>query len=143
MNERPRCCGDAGGRRSNGEPCASTLGLSAAGLCLSHDPARAAEARDIRVKGGRAAGIANRAARATRMTGMPAPLKTIRDCVAWASWAATATATGDLDIRKAREIGLMIREFRSSFQLSELERTVRRLQAELDAERKRHAPRLG
>ena len=41
-------CGDSGGRKADGKPCGSTLGFSAAGLCIMHDPHRVAELRAMR-----------------------------------------------------------------------------------------------
>jgi hypothetical protein len=66
----------------------------------------------------------------------PPPLHTLTDCVAWASWLATAAAEGRVDPKTAREIGNAIKEFRNSFEKAHLETRVKELETQLREARK-------
>lgn len=112
MNQsRSRTCGDAGGRRADGEPCRGKLSLSEAGLCVFHDPDRVDELRAMRAAGGSAAAAAKRKAKAADPEGVPRAPRTIEDATRWASWATWAVATGQIDARTAHEIGYVLRAF--------------------------------
>lgn len=136
----PPRCGHSGGVNANGEPCGALLGLSPiTGLCRIHDPATAEEARHERLAGGAAAAETHRAKRIARESnrpeGLPPPPQTIEDVPPYASWAVDAVAKGPdgggIDVRRAREITGLLKEFRSAVEKAELARQLRELQKEL------------
>lgn len=138
-------CGDNDGRNQRGEPCASTLNLSEVnGRCLFHDESRADELRRIRAAGGAASAQVKRAERIARESsypeGLPPPPQTIADAMRYASWAVDAVSKGPdgggIDVRRAREITGLLREFRGAAEKAVLELRVRELEKALrDAKR--------
>jgi hypothetical protein len=127
---RPTC----GGTKKSGEPCTSTLGLSAAGLCLNHDPERAAAAREIRAAGGRATGAAKRAAKETRLTApddVPAAPRTLDDAVRYFAYLTHAVASGKMDARAAHEAAYSLNGFKAAVEKRDLEREIKALQKQL------------
>lgn len=130
-------CGDAGGRRADGEPCRSTLGLGTTGLCLQHDPERANEAHLLRSTGGLAARDAKIKAKAALPDGVPKAPKTLEDAVQWSSWAMYAVATGEIDARTGHEVGYLVNAFKAAVEKRDLLQEIEKLRAELAAARKR------
>ena len=137
MAETERTCGQAGGVNAKGEPCSSTLGLGATGLCVVHDPARADKAAATRSAGGRAAAAKKREAATARPADCPAAPRTLADAVRWSSWAMLAVATGDIDARTGHEIGYLVNAFKAAVEKRDLERQIEELRAELAEARKR------
>lgn len=137
-----KTCGDSGGRKKDGDPCACQLGLSEDnGLCGFHDPARADAIREIRSAGGKAN---SRIARARR-AGLPADLprgtpKSLADAVKWSSWAIRAVAVNEIDARTGHEIGYLLSQFKGALEKTELVRQIEELKAQL-AERKQGGAR--
>lgn len=133
-----RRCGDAGGKTKDGKPCRSPLGLGDNGLCMNHDPARQADATEVRAAGGRAAGEVRRKARALLpdKANVPAPPKTLDDAVKFASWLTHAVCVGTLDARSAHEAGYSLNVFKAAVEKRDLQREIAALRAELAAAKK-------
>ena len=132
--ESTRSCGDNGGLTKAGTPCRSSLNLSLTnGRCAFHDPERAATVREMRAKGGVAAGRAKRQAKTADPATVPANPKTLDDAVAYASWLTRAVCVGDIDARTAHESAYALALFSSSVAKRELQREVAGLRRQLDA----------
>jgi len=126
--EEQRCHGT----RKDGRPCRVAFGLSADGLCLTHDPARAevlAAARQART----AASHAKRQENRDKVPhGMPRRRpRTLDDVVQWASWALIAAATGVIDARLAHEIAVLCTTFRGALEKREYVREIKELRTRL------------
>lgn len=115
------------GTKANGEPCGTTLGLSPAGLCLSHDPERAAAAKAMRAEGGRAAAAAKRAKRATIPDDVPPVPKTLADAAKYFAWLVNAGATGRMDARTVHECSFALKGFETAVKSRDLEERVKEL----------------
>lgn len=136
-------CGDSGGVTRDGRPCRSTLNLGKTGLCLSHDPARIQEARAIRVKGGVAAGVSKRLAKAANPKLVPKPPRTLQDAVDWSSWAMHSVAIGEIDARTGHEVGYLVNAFKAAVEKRDLLREIEALRAELaEAQKLRRGPKV-
>jgi hypothetical protein len=109
-----------GGRR-----CRIKSGLSDAGLCLWHDPARADQAQRART-GGRKPKI-----RTADLDEVPAQPQSVEDVVEWCSWATLAVATGRIDSRTAHEIGYLARALESGLEKLDLAADISELRDQL------------
>jgi len=133
MTEHTRCIGI----KNSGEPCGTRLGLSAAGLCLSHDPERVTAARESRARGGKATGEAKRATKAAEIAGRtalnipPAP-RNLEDATRYFAWLVDAGATGKLDARTVHECSFALKGFQSAAEKRDLEREIKALRKQLD-----------
>ncbi len=124
------------GFRKDGQPCASTLGLSPAGYCLNHDVERVEAAREVHAAGGRATGAAKRAARVTLPPDVPPVPKTLDDAVRYFAWLTNAIVTGRLDARSGHEAAFSLKGFQSAAEKRDLQREIQKLRAELAAARR-------
>ena len=132
-----KTCGDAGGRTKAGRPCQVAMNLGEKGLCVHHDPDRKQEALEMRRMGARASAASRTRTKVARGDVPRAP-RTLSDAVSYASWAVDAVAMGELDARTAREIGNLLREFRSCLEKRSLEKEITALRTELkEAQSKR------
>jgi hypothetical protein len=141
-------CGDAGGRRSNGEPCQMGFALGSSGLCISHDPERAEEAKATRQAGGRAAGPARKARRRKRLLEgalegtknfskdlrfvpeqVPKAPTDTQSAKQYARWLVDVTARGFMDASTSREVKGALATFTSISEKRELEKQVEELSA--------------
>jgi hypothetical protein len=125
------------GTKVDGSRCGATLGLAANGLCLHHDPDRAERALEVVRAGGAASGLRRRADREGRREQLPRGMprrrpRTLDDALRWASWATYAVACGDIDVRRAREVAGLVKEFRSTLERRDMAREVADLRAELE-----------
>lgn len=109
-----------------GEPCKSTMNLSADGLCLNHDPERREAARAVHAAGGRARGAKRREARAIETPNdTPSRPKNLEDATAYFSWLVDAGATGRLDARTVHECAFALKGFQSAAEKRDLERKLK------------------
>jgi hypothetical protein len=141
-----KTCGDSGGRRANGLPCSSVIALSAAGLCLSHDPERAAMALEGRRAGGRAQGPARKARRRKRLAegalegtknfskdlrfvpeNVPKAPTNTASAKEYARWLVDVTARGFMDAGTSREVKGALSAFTTISEKRELEKQVEEL----------------
>lgn len=129
-------CGDAGGITKAGAPCRCSMNLSAAGLCIVHDPERAAIRAEMRAAGGSAAAVAKRRRKAADPVKVPRAPKTIEDAEKFASWLTHAVCIGEIDARTAHEAAVCLREFRGASEKRIMEAELKALRAELAAARK-------
>lgn len=138
-----RTCGDSGGLTKSGEPCRSTLNLSSTtDLCAFHDPGRATEVREMRAKGGVAAGQAKRKAKTADPATVPANPKTLDDAVAYASWLTRAVCVGAIDARTAESSTKALALFSSSVAKRELQHEVKALRAQIVALKEKEPRRV-
>jgi hypothetical protein len=127
-------CGDAGGVSKKGAPCSQYMNLSpTTGMCLMHDPERAAQRRETQVAGAVAKGAAMRAAKAALPEDCPPAPKTIADAEKFASWLTYSVCIGRIDARTAHEASVCLKEFRGAHEKRVLESEVRALRRELAA----------
>ena len=129
-------CGANGGTKVHGGPCSSQLGLGElSGLCAVHDPQRAIEAK-----------AQQEAMKRLGVTLPPAP-QTIADAKDYASWAIDAVAkgphAGGIDVKRAREIGCLLRQFQSSCHEAELAARIKTLETELRQFKAKAAAKTG
>lgn len=126
-------CGDSGGVTKAGAPCANFLNLSATnGLCLAHDPERAAEKKEASANGGRAGAETKRGAMVARPSEVPAAPKTLEDAVEFASWLSRAVCIGTLDARTAHEATYSLACFKAGAEKRDLQRSLKEQQKVLD-----------
>lgn len=134
MTAKP-CCGDSGGRTKVGARCGATFGLSAAGLCIVHDPERQQVVRAAQKQGGAAAGVAKRerlaALRAATPTDIPPKPRNLDDAFEFASWLTHAIVAGRIDARTGHEAGYCLARFQSIAEKRELEREIKKLRKDL------------
>ena len=116
---RQQCTGT---NRKTGEPCKSTR-VNSEGLCLSHDPSRAA----ARIESGRKGGSATWKV----PVGKPKAMTSLQDCIVWSSWVADQVACKRMDPRAAREIVNAIRQFQSGIEKRDLERQAAELKRQV------------
>lgn len=119
-------CGENGGVNVSGAPCGVQLGLGeVSGLCAVHDMGRQIEAK-----------AQQEASKRMSVTLPPAP-QTIADAKNYASWAIDAVAkgpaAGGIDVKRAREITGLLRQFQSSAHEAELASRIKQLEAQLRA----------
>jgi len=135
VSERPHCQA----LTKAGTPCGTTVGLSAAGVCLSHDPERAAMARELRAAGGRAAGAAARERKAALKAQFPRVVppvpKNLEDATKYFAWLVDMGATGQMDARTVHECAFALKGFQSAAEKRDLEREIKKLREELKAAR--------
>lgn len=137
MIEGAPTCGDAGGRRADGEPCQVQTGLSEInGRCLHHDPDRGEERQAFHSAGGRRSAEIVKAAKRRRETTAPANMPsfdpdTLEKLAAWHKWVARAVATGEIGARTAGEITRTLKELRPALLQIDLEKQVKELEREL------------
>lgn len=135
--EHKPTCGESGGRTRAGKACGVTLNLSDVnGLCLQHDPMRRDELYAVRVAGSKARALKIQKEKAALPEGVPPKPRTLKDAIQWASWATHSVATGEIDVRVAHEIAVLVREFRMALEKRALEEQVEELKKELAAARK-------
>ena len=137
-----RTCGDAGGVTKSGQPCRTTLNLSATnGRCLMHDLERIERRRAVRAAGGHATaeGRAERLAeaKASMPTDVPKAPRTLAQLARYLTWVLAATAERRLDPAVSRELVLGCRELRQTLdksvlgpRLAKFKRQLRTLQAD-------------
>jgi len=108
------------------------------GRCIWHCAHRRAKADRLRRVGGTVRGERARARRGGALrTAAPdelptrQPPETLADVVAWASWAAWATATGKLDGHTAREVNRSLVTLRAALQVRDLQVRIRELERQL------------
>lgn len=133
-------CGNAGGMTKAGAPCRMSVNLGESGLCLMHDPARAAEGEAIRALGRAANAIAHRQAKAADPKIVPRAPRTLEDAVKWSSWTMHAIANGSLDPRVGHECGYLIARFTEALNKRDLLRKIEDLERKL-ADAQRQSPR--
>ena len=127
-----RTCGDSGGKTLAGALCRASLNLSpTSGLCWSHDPERAEQARAIRASGGVAAGRAKRLENAPPAGDVPNAPRTLADAEKLAAWLARAVLTGQIDSRTCESATKAVRQFQLTVEKRELQREVAGLRAQL------------
>lgn len=130
--DRPHCVGF----KASGDPCGATMGLSAAGLCLNHDPERRAAANAMRAAGGRAKGAAARAARDARAIlppdDTPSAPKTLDDATKYFAWIVSAVTSGRLDARSAHEAAYALNGFKAAAEKRDLAREIKALRKQLE-----------
>lgn len=107
--ERKPTCGDAGGTNANGEPCACDWGLSeSTGLCVTHDPERIEQRRQIAAIGGKAR--TDKLDKFEWQATLP-PLRTHADARVWQEEIARATLAGKLDRQVAGTVGKILSDW--------------------------------
>lgn len=132
-----RTCGDSGGRTKSGANCRTSLNLGASGLCLQHDPARAAERQAVHAAGGKATAARKRERRAAAgPRDIPAAPKSLDDAVRISAWITHATLQGEIDVRVSEAATKAIRQFQLCVEKRELVQRLKEAQAELDALKK-------
>lgn len=129
-DERPQCSATtlAGAR------CKQRNLLSAAALCLFHDPNRRAEATAARQRGQAASSAPKLPPRPPR-----AP-RTLSDLAAYLAWVIDATATGQLDKDTSSKLTYALTALRGALSQRDLEHQVKQLRAELKAARAGRTP---
>lgn len=125
--------------KDDGERCRTTFGLSHAGLCFTHDPARARKRMKARRNGAKAA---NRGIRTVALEDTPGSLESLEDVARWLRWVAIALATGKVDARTGSEIVKSLKELRPTLERLATEAEVKELRAMM-AEMKREMKREG
>lgn len=109
MTERKPTCGDAGGRNASGEPCGCDWGLSeSSGLCVTHDPERIEQRRQIAAVGGKAR--TDKLDKFEWQATLP-PLRTHADARVWQEEIARATLAGKLDRQVAGTVGKILSDW--------------------------------
>jgi hypothetical protein len=135
-----RTCGASGGVTKAGTPCRSTLNLSpTTGRCAFHDPGRVAEVREMRAKGGVAAGRAKQKAKTAQPEDVPAPPTSLDDAVRYFAWITHAVSTGKLDARTGHEAAYSLNGFKAAIASRDIQREMAALQKTV-AELKRDTP---
>lgn len=131
-------CGEAGGVKADGTPCASMLGLSDAGLCSFHDPERADAAQAMRSRGGIASAATKRRRREAakdderRRKGVPKRPDNLEEASAFSSWAFHAVASGEIDGDTNRSIQYGVSVFKSTIEKRDLERRIKQLTKQVE-----------
>ncbi len=121
--------------KPGGERCGQFSNLSAGGLCLWHDPDRAAEALDVRRRGGTRAQEVQAEQRGT----CPAPtseIRTLEDVADHMAWAVRAMEVGAIDEKTGRSVVYSLDRLRATLRDKDLERQFKKLQRELAALKK-------
>ncbi len=126
-------CGQHGGVTVSGQPCGAQLGLGeTTGLCAAHDPGRAKEMNAQREATKR---MTREELEATYPKDLPPPPQTIEDAKRYASWTVDAVArgpaAGGIDVKRAREITGLLRQFQSSAHEAELAARIKTLEGQL------------
>lgn len=149
MTDQPHCRGT----KRNGEPCRSTLALSADGYCLQHDPKRVEQRREARAAGGRSLSAKHARAKLARLsdqvggaaTSDPAPepidyppkATTLEQASINLAWISDAALRGVIDPRVAREASFALNGFKSVAEKRDLQREVAQYRKELAELRQR------
>lgn len=116
--------------KAGGERCKGRLNLSVTGLCLFHDPERAVEAREVRLRGSQRSIEVDAELRGS----CPSPttkVTSLEDVAEHMDWAIRAMECGAIDGKTGREIVYSLDRLRATIRDKELERKFRALQAEL------------
>src|SRR5690606_5298842 len=140
--ERKPTCGDAGGMNANGEPCGCDWGLSeSTGLCVTHDPERIEQRRQIAAIGGKAR--TDKLDKFEWQATLP-PLRTHADARVWQEEIARAVLSGKIDRKDAGTVGKILSDW---VKAREGELTIDELEKLQDAQKKireasRNRPRV-
>lgn len=119
----------------DGTTCKQVVGVNGSGRCIWHDPARAAEATEVRRKGR----IAN--ARTPSPDDVPPPPgpDTLAQVIAWHTWTAGGLARGQLDKATATSLTYCLMQLRAALVSRDLEREVEELRAQVATLRQKRA----
>lgn len=115
-----------------GAPCRATSNLSAEGLCMAHDPTRAAFVRAARTKGGQRRGHVGAPPKVRTVAREDLPCTepdNIEDVVKLAAWVTIAVATGDIDPVTAREFNRGLTTLKLGLDKRDLARRLREAEA--------------
>ena len=131
MTDVRATCGDAGGVTLAGDPCKGFLNLSVEGLCLQHDPDRAAEGLRVVQSGGHASAVARRARLVADPEDCPPQPRTLEDATDYAAWLTHAITVGRLDPRVGQSAAFCLQRFMSLADKRDLQKQVTSLTAAL------------
>ena len=107
---------------SRGEPCQAAAGDS--GYCFWHDPAKAAQCRAARSKGGRA----RHGRHIDKGAGGPVEIRSVADVIALLVRAVNDTLTMEISLQRARVLGYLAGGALKCLEIGDLEERVAELE---------------